>query len=114
MAELADRRYTISEVQELLDVPAHLLRQWEGRIPQLKPRRDRANRRYYTRDDIAIARRIKHLVRHEKMTLDGARIRLAQEIRGEGRPKTNQEAVDLLDKIETEVRAMLNLLNTPS
>ena len=112
MAELEDRRYKISEVSRMLDVPLHVLRRWESRIPQLKPQRDRAGRRYYSRQDIAIARRIKHLRRHQKLTTDGVRLLLAQELHGPGRPESNQDVVDLLDKIEAEVRALLNLLDS--
>lgn len=89
-----------------------MLRKWEAAFPQLKlkVKRDRANRRYYTAEGIEIVRRLKQLLRHEKMTYKGAAERLAQELRGEGRPKTRQEVFDLLDKIETEVRDMLDLL----
>ncbi len=106
------RYYGISEVSNLTEVPPYLLRQWENRFPQLKPERDRANRRRYTAEDIAVVRRIKHLLRHERMTTAGARQRLNQEIRGEGRPRTRQETLDLLDTIESEVRAMLDLLES--
>jgi len=114
MNESAHRRYRIREVSEMTGIATHLLRQWEEKIPQLKPKRDRANRRYYTAADIDIARRINYLLHHEKMTVEGARLRLAQELHGEGRPRTRQEAVDLLDRIEDEVRAMLDLLDSTS
>ena len=107
----SERRMRIGEVSEMTGVAVHLLRQWEEKIPQLKPKRDRANRRYYLEKDVAIIRRIKHLVRHEKMGLDGVKIRIAQELHGEGRPRTRQEAIDLVDRIEDEVRAMLSLLD---
>ena len=107
-----ERRLRISEVSELTGVAVHLLRQWEEKIPQLKPRRDRANRRYYLEKDVEIVRRIKHLVRYEKMGLDGVKVRIAQELHGEGRPRTRQEAVDLVERIEAEVRAMLKLLDS--
>jgi DNA-binding transcriptional MerR regulator len=110
MEDLPDKRYKISEVGELLDIPLHVLRQWEQRFPQLKPRRTRTGRRYYLKPDIEVARRIRQLVWIEKMTTEGARIRLAQEIRGEGRPKTRQEALDLLHEIEYEVQGMLDIL----
>ena len=106
-----ERRLRISEVSEMTGVAVHLLRQWEDKIPQLKPRRDRANRRYYLEKDVEIVRRIKHLVRHEKMGLDGVKIRIAQELHGEGRPRTRREAIDLVDRIESEVRSMLTLLD---
>jgi DNA-binding transcriptional MerR regulator len=110
ISELDDRRYGISEVTTLTDVPIHVLRQWERRFPQLKPKRDRANRRYYMPGDIAIVRRIKQLMWHEKMTSEGARKRLALELKGEGRPQTRQEAVDLVNKLEEDLLDMLKLL----
>jgi len=106
-----NRRYSISEVSEMLDVGPHLLRQWEERFPQLKPDRSPTGRRYYNANDIDIARRIKYLIRHEKMTIKGARIRLAQELHGEGRPRLRKEMIDLAERIQEEVRAMLDLLD---
>lgn len=111
MPPLEDRRYSIAEVSEKVGVPAYVLRQWEKRIPELRPRRDRANRRYYLPDDIGIALRIHQLVHEEKMSLAGARQRLVEELRGEGRPRTRQEAIDLADKIEADVRRLLDLLD---
>lgn len=111
IANSSERRLSISEVSKMTGVAIHLLRQWEEKIPQLNPRRDRANRRYYLEKDVAIIRRIKHLVRHEKMGLDGVKIRIAQELYGEGRPRTRQEAIDLVDRIEAEIRAMQALLD---
>lgn len=109
--ELPDRRYSISEVSELVDVPIYVLRQWETKITQLRPKRNRSNRRYYTPVDIEIVRRIKQLLRHEKMTLDGVRLRLAEETHGDGRPRTRQSAIDLVDRIEAEARRLLDLLD---
>lgn len=70
------------------------------------------NRRYYTAEDIEIVLRIKQLLWHEKMTSAGAQRQLAQELRGEGRPKTQRETLDLIDAVEEEVRAMLDLLDS--
>lgn len=109
--ELPDRRYSISEVSELVDVPIYVLRQWEAKITQLRPKRNRSNRRYYTPTDIEIVRRIKQLLRHEKMTLDGVRLRLAEEMHGNGRPQTRQTAIDLVDRIEAEARRLLDMLD---
>ncbi len=106
-----DRRHKISEVSEMIDVPIHVLRQWEDRFPQLKPRRDNANRRYYLEKDVAVARRIKQLLWHERMTTEGARMRLSQELRGEGRPRTRQEAIELVDAIERDVREMMGIVD---
>lgn len=111
MAIQENRRYRISEVSDMVGVPSHVLRQWETRFTQLKPKRDRANRRYYLPEDVEIARRIKELLRNEKLTSRGASRRLSQELFGEGRPRTNREARELIDKIENEVRAMRDILD---
>lgn len=108
----SNRRYSIGDVSEFTELPLHTLRQWQRQFPQLNPKRDRANRRYYTVRDIEIVMRIKHLVRQEKMTLAGARVRLAQELHGEGRPRSNREALELARKIEAEARAMLRIAGT--
>ena len=110
MSIVEGRRYGISEVSELTDVPVHLLRQWESRFTQLKPKRDRANRRYYTAADIDIVRRIKYLVKHEGMTMPGVERQLTRELLGEGRPKTRKEILDLIDTIDEEVRTLLDML----
>ncbi len=112
MAEADDRRYGIAEVSRMVGVAAHVLRQWESRFPQLKPKRDRAKRRYYQARDIEIARRIKQLVRHDKLTTEGAIKQLNIELYGVGRPKTKQEVIDLLDKMEAEVRGLMELLES--
>jgi DNA-binding transcriptional MerR regulator len=109
--ERIDRRYAISEVCEILDLRDHVLREWEKKIPQLRPGRNRAKQRYYLKKDIEIARRIKQLVRYEGMTLDGARIQIAKELRGEGRPKTNRDFVERIDALEDAVRAMIDQID---
>lgn len=65
--------YTISEVSSLVGEEAHVLRYWESEFPVLKPRKNRAGKRVYTRDDIDVVYRIRHLLRDEKFTIDGAR-----------------------------------------
>ena len=112
MSRLDEKRQSISEVSELTEVPIYVLRQWENRFKQLKPKRNRANRRYYLASDIEIVRRIKQLLWHEKMTTEGARKRLDAELHGIGRPKTQQETIDLLDQTETKIREALELLES--
>ncbi len=109
-----ERRYRIREASEAVGVPDHVLRQWEVRFPQLRPKRDRRNQRLYTERDLSIARRIKELLRDERMTGDGASRALARELTGEAPPKTRRDAADLVDRIETEARSLLDLLDTPA
>ena len=109
--EIPERRYSIGEVSKMLGVTIRTLRVWEEQFKQLKPKRDRVKRRYYLKDDIEVARRIKQLREHEKLSSEGARIRLTQEMHIEGRPRTNKELVDLVDSIENDIRNLLDLMD---
>ena len=65
--------YTISEVADLVDEEPHVLRYWETEFEQLHPKKNRGGKRIYTRDDIDAVFRVRHLLREEKYTIDGAR-----------------------------------------
>jgi DNA-binding transcriptional MerR regulator len=71
--------HSISEVAELADLEPHVLRYWESEFEELQPKKNRAGNRVYTERDIASVLRIKHLLRDEKYTLEGARQVLARE-----------------------------------
>jgi DNA-binding transcriptional MerR regulator len=62
---------TISEVAEHLDTPAHVLRFWESRFPQIKPVKRAGGRRYYRPSDVALLTGIKRLLHEEGLTIRG-------------------------------------------
>lgn len=62
---------TISEVAETLDIPAHVLRFWESRFPQLRPMKSSGGRRYYRPDDVDLLRGIRELLYDDGMTIKG-------------------------------------------
>ena len=70
--------YSISEVSEITGLKAHVLRYWETEFEQLRPKKNRAGNRTYTRRDIEIVERIQHLLRDEKYTIEGARQALSR------------------------------------
>lgn len=65
--------YSISEVAQMTDLEPHVLRYWESEFDNLEPRKNRAGRRAYTEQDIAVVHHIKHLLKVDKYTLEGAR-----------------------------------------
>lgn len=73
--------YTISEVCTLVDEEAHVLRYWETEFEQLTPRKNRAGKRVYTRGDIDIVFHVRHLLRDDKYTIEGARQALDRDSR---------------------------------
>ncbi|WP_325063173.1 MerR family transcriptional regulator [Halovulum marinum] len=62
---------TISEVAEILEIPAHVLRFWESRFTQIKPVKRGGGRRYYRPLDIDLLRGIRDLLYHDGMTIKG-------------------------------------------
>lgn len=62
---------TISEVADLLETPAHVLRFWESRFPQIRPVKRAGGRRYYRPADVALLTGIKYLLQAEGLTIRG-------------------------------------------
>ncbi len=71
MDKSPDAFRTISEVAEVLDTPAHVLRFWESRFPQIKPVKRAGGRRYYRPADVALLTGIKRLLHDEGLTIRG-------------------------------------------
>lgn len=101
--------YSIGEVSELTDLEQHVLRYWESEFEQLRPRKNRAGRRIYTEDDIAVVRRIHHLLKEEKYTIEGARQVLESEdddndagLRREDLVELRGFLQELLDRMESD------------
>ncbi|MBL4872616.1 MAG: MerR family transcriptional regulator [Rhodobacteraceae bacterium] len=63
---------TISEVGEILGIPAHVLRFWESKFTQIKPVKRGGGRRYYRPEDVALIRTVQHLLHEQGMTIKGA------------------------------------------
>ena len=64
---------TISEAGEILSLPAHVLRFWESKFPQIKPIKRAGGRRFYRPGDILILLAIKKLLHESGMTIVGVR-----------------------------------------
>jgi DNA-binding transcriptional MerR regulator len=62
---------TISEVADFLETPAHVLRFWESRFPQIRPVKRAGGRRYYRPSDVALLAGIKKLLHDDGMTIRG-------------------------------------------
>lgn len=71
VAKAADAFRTISEVSGWLDTPAHVLRFWESKFPQVKPVKRAGGRRYYRPEDMTLLGGIKALLHEQGMTIKG-------------------------------------------
>ncbi len=72
MAKSRDAFRTISEVSDVLETPAHVLRFWESKFSQIKPVKRAGGRRYFRPDDVALLSGIKHLLHEQGLTIKGA------------------------------------------
>jgi DNA-binding transcriptional MerR regulator len=72
---------TIGEVAQELDVPAHVLRFWESKFPQVKPIK-RGGRRYYRPEDCDLLLRIRRHLYQEGYTIRGVQKLLGEDARG--------------------------------
>src|SRR5450432_4665743 len=80
--EIPDKLYfRIGEVAKLCEVPAYVLRFWEGEFPQLKPNKGGTGQRLYRRRDVEMALRVKTLLYDEGYTIPGARQMLKAELK---------------------------------
>jgi DNA-binding transcriptional MerR regulator len=84
--------YSIGEVSDRVGHEPHVLRYWEQEFEVLSPRKNRAGRRVYTEDDVAVVERIRYLLKEEKYTIEGARQAIA---RGAARTERAEALEDL-------------------
>lgn len=99
---------TISEVADTLDVPAHVLRFWESKFPQIKPIKRGGGRRYYRPDDVNLLKGIRHLLYTEGLTIKGVQ----KVLKDQGARSVAQSMVDpvpgaeAMAEIETSIAAI--------
>lgn len=82
MSKSPDAFRTIREVADMLDIPQHVLRFWEGKFPQVKPLKRAGGRRYYRPEDVDLLRGIRALLYAEGYTIKGV-----QKVLREGGPR---------------------------
>ena len=120
--EIPDKLYfRIGEVAKLCEVPAYVLRFWEGEFPQLKPNKGGTGQRLYRRRDVEMALRIKTLLYDEGYTIPGARQAFKAELRSSKDPQAGGgeatgETVDLkhLQTLQKELQELLAMLSKPA
>jgi DNA-binding transcriptional MerR regulator len=119
--EIPDKLYfRIGEVAKLCEVPAYVLRFWEGEFPQLKPNKGGTGQRLYRRRDVEMALRIKTLLYDEGYTIPGARQAFKAELRSSKDPQLGLEGVgDSVDArhlqaLQKELRELHAMLSKPA
>lgn len=118
MEKSPDAFRTISEVAEYLQTPAHVLRFWESRFPQVRPVKRAGGRRYYRPADVALLAGIRRLLHDEGLTIRGVqKILREQGVRhvaslGEAEPAgldVIDAAIDAVPVFETPIEKVVIL-----
>jgi DNA-binding transcriptional MerR regulator len=89
---------TTGEVAAALDLPAHVLRFWEGKFPQLRPLKRAGGRRYYRPQDIALLCRIRQCLYQHGYTIRGV-----QQLLRDGVLRPEQPIPSVPDPPETAI-----------
>jgi DNA-binding transcriptional MerR regulator len=111
-----DAYRTITEVAEMLDLPAHVLRFWETKFAQIQPLKRGGGRRYYKPDDVELIRRIQDLLHNQGYTIRGVQ-QLFEKESGKKKPAAAslsaapaESSTASLKAIRQELEDMLNTL----
>lgn len=89
--------YSIGEVADMFGVNTSLIRFWEKNFSIIKPKKNKKGNRLFTKADIKNFKVIFHLVKEQRLTLEGARKRLAENKEG---TINNFEVIDSLNRIK--------------
>ena len=84
---------TTGEVSDELDLPAHVLRFWESKFPEIKPLKRGGGRRYYRPEDVDLLRQIRYFLYQEGYTIRGVQ-KLLRENAPRGKEAPGRPAED--------------------
>ena len=100
----------IGEVASITGLPTSVLRFWESEFDFLKPKKSSSGQRLYTKKEIEQVIEIKKQLYTEKLTIEGARKRLAVRKRYH-KPEHSQEALAaLLQDVREELKGLRDQL----
>lgn len=101
--------YKISEVAEILNIPASTLRYWESQFTIIKPKRNDHGTRFYTPADIETIRMVYFLVKEKGLKLDAAQEQIRK---NHSNVSQRHKTIERLKKVRTELKSMLDALHS--
>jgi DNA-binding transcriptional MerR regulator len=100
--------YKIGEVCKITDLKPSVLRFWEREFKQLKPVKSNSRHRFYTQKHVTLINTLKHLLYEEKLTIEGAKLKLKEEFTFE--ENSDSKEIYTLKQIKEELENLLNSL----
>ena len=106
-----DKRYfRIGEVSRIIEVEPYVLRYWESEFSQIRPSRADSNQRTYQKKDLELIFEIKRLLYDEKMTIEGAKLKL--EHQKQKNIKSQEISPDqLIEEIKSGLESVIKILS---
>ena len=95
---------TISEVSSEINIPAHVLRFWETKFPNINPLKRSGNRRYYRPEDVKLIIKIKTLLYDNGYTVKGV-----QKLLKENDNKNNEKNI-IKEKLSSILKDIDNII----
>lgn len=99
------RYFRIGEVSRIIGVEPYVLRYWESEFPQIRPSRADSNQRTYQKKDLEIIMEIKKLLHEERMTIEGAKIKLKQTL-----SQNEKKDMEFVRELKIELQEIMELL----
>ncbi len=98
---------TISEVSREINIPAHVLRFWETKFPNINPLKRSGNRRYYRPEDVKLIIKIKTLLYDNGYTVKGVQ-KLLKENDNKNNEKNNikEKLSSILEDIDNIIKKL--------
>jgi DNA-binding transcriptional MerR regulator len=98
---------TISEVSSEINIPAHVLRFWETKFPNINPLKRSGNRRYYRPEDVKLIIKIKTLLYDNGYTVKGVQ-KLLKENDNKNNEKNNikEKLSSILEDIDNIIKKL--------
>ena len=95
--------YSMGEVTEMFDVEPSVIRYWCKQFTCLNPKRNAKGNRIFTKQDVERLKRIHHLLKERKMTIEGAQKAMSKRVIT---AEENDSDIALLEQLQN-LRAML-------
>jgi DNA-binding transcriptional MerR regulator len=119
-ARLSKPFYSISEVSDITEIKAHVLRYWETQFSMLRPRKNRAGKRMYRPQDVEFVLYLKDLLYARRFTIVGAKQKILTDRRDSADNPEVREQVEmdfkqaekqrLLGEVRQGLEAILKIL----
>lgn len=100
--------YKIGEIAEMLNINTSVLRFWETQFNTLSPSKTRTGQRLYSHRDFEKIKEIYNLLYVQKLTIAGARTRLA--LKGRDKNSAVSDSSEILNSLCHELKELRKLL----